>query len=231
MAPLLRWAVTLEAYGLDELAEAGRSVVFAANHSSHLDTPVLLTTLPASRRRTTVVAVAPGYFSSWWRAAGAAVAFSSTVRRRAEAVLRRGGSVVIYPEQTRSDDGYLASFGPAAAEAALAAGVGVVPVAVRGTYAAMPRGRSWPLRGRTRVSVRYGRELVPGSTETVAGFTQRIEARVRDLLAEDTHTWWAIRSGLPLVAEPPAGSWRRVWEQTQPPASGGRPPRVRVWRD
>jgi len=240
--PLLRRAVSLEVSGLDDLAEAEGPVVIAANHSSHLDTPVLLATLPRARRRRTAVLVAPGYFPSRSRRLGAAVAFSAVVAPvagdparpdpdLAVALLRRGGTVVVYPERTRSADGYLGTFGPGAAELAMQVGVPVVPAALRGTYAAMPRGRSWPLRGRTRVSVRYGGALAPQPEETAAAFTARIEAAVRALLAEDTATWWAAQRGDLAVPEPPPGSWRRIWEQTQPPSSTGRPPRVRVWRD
>lgn len=229
--PLLRRAVRLEVAGLDDLPEVAGPVVLAANHSSHLDTPVLLATLPRARRRRTAVLVAPGYFASRWRRRGANVAFGA-VSHGAVELLRNGGSVVVYPESTRSSDGYLRPFDSAAAELALEAAVPVVPVGLRGTYAAMPRGRSWPLRGRTRVTVRYGRALPAQPGETAAAFTQRIETRVRELLAEDETTWWTTqRTAAVVLPEPPVGSWRRVWEQTQPPRSGGRPARVRVWRD
>lgn len=232
VTPLLRRVVDLEVHGLDDLAGLVGPAVLVANHSSHLDTPVLLATLPRARRRRTAVLVAPDYFRTRWRAGGATLAFSTTYRPTADELLRRGWSVVAYPEETRSDDGYLARFGPSVGELALAAGVPVVPVALRGTYAAMPRGRSWPLRGRTRVSVRYGRALRPAAGETAAAFTARLEARVRELGREDATTWWATQRAADAAApEPPSGSWRRVWEQTQPPRSGGRPLRVRVWRD
>src|SRR5207253_11228969 len=38
-------------------------------------------------------------------------------------------------------------------------GIPVVPIALRGTFAAMPRGRSWPVKGRVPVSVRFGPAL------------------------------------------------------------------------
>jgi 1-acyl-sn-glycerol-3-phosphate acyltransferase len=241
VTPLLRRAVTLEVNGLDGVLEVPGPVVLVANHSSHLDTPVLLATLPAARRRATAVAVAADYFHSWWRGGGATLAFSTVYRQAPAAgpgqggpaeLLRNGWSVVVYPEETRSDDGYLATFGPAAAELALQTGVPVVPVALRGTYAAMPRGRSWPLPGRTRVSVRYGHALRPAVEEAPAAFTRRLEAAVRSLLAEDAGTWWATVCGPdPAAPDPPPGSWRRVWEQTQPPTSAHRPARVPIWRD
>ena len=48
--------------GLEHLGHVEGPVIFAANHASHFDTPVLLTTLPVGVRHRTVVAGASDYF-------------------------------------------------------------------------------------------------------------------------------------------------------------------------
>ena len=47
---------------IEHLRHVEAPVIFAANHASHLDTPLLLTTLPVAFRHRTVVAAAADYF-------------------------------------------------------------------------------------------------------------------------------------------------------------------------
>jgi hypothetical protein len=53
---------------------------------------------------------------------------------------------------------------------------------------------------------------------------------VKQLLAEDAASWWQIRSGKATVPEPPAASWRRIWQQSDPPVKGGKAREVHIWR-
>jgi hypothetical protein len=32
------------------------------------------------------------------------------------------------------------------------------------------------------------------------------------------------------VPEPPTSSWRRIWQQSDPPVKGGKPQQVPIWR-
>jgi hypothetical protein len=128
-------------------------------------------------------------------------------------------------------------------------GVPAVPIALRGTFAAMPRGRRWPRPGRPRVTVRIGRPLHLGAAETVPEFRARLVRAVATLWAEDDLGWYRAlraaaddslalpigsRSVLPTTAsgEPADGHdvapWRRVWEATRPLADDGA---RRVWTD
>ncbi len=180
LQPLFRSQVRTRVEGLDILQRIEGPVIFVANHASHLDTPLILLSLPDEwRRRTAVAAAADYFFDTWWRAVGSSLFFNTfPIDRRGGMmaatpgeVLADGWSLVIFPEGTRSTDGWMGTFRMGAAFLAKEHGVPVVPVAHRGTFAAMPRGQDWPARGRRQLTIRFGEPLVAGP--------ERVGARVR----------------------------------------------------
>ena len=235
---VMRNELSVEAYGLDELRHLAGPAVLVANHASHLDTAVLLSTLPRKRRRRTAVGIVGDYFfESWLRSSASAIAFNTfPIERKgaptdtAAGLLARGWSVVAFPEGTRSRDGFMRPFQMNAAELAVESQVPVIPVGILGTYAAMPRGSYWPLAGRPRVSIRYGTPILPGPGVTPQEFAPTILEAVKQLLAEDAASWWQTQRGTVEIAEPPAARWRRIWLQSDPPVKGGKPPEVQIWR-
>jgi 1-acyl-sn-glycerol-3-phosphate acyltransferase len=242
LAPLLRSQVAPHVGGLDVLDGLTPPVIFVANHSSHLDTPLILCSLPGPwRRRTAVAAAADYFFDTWWRAAGSAVVFNTfPIERRGGSLsstpgdlLRDRWNVVVFPEGTRSTDGWVGRFHLGAAWLAAEHAVPVVPVAIRGSFAAMPRGSGWPRPGRLPVSVRFGRPVHPEPDEPARSFAPRVRAALAELLDEDAGTWWRARrraaSGqTPDPAGPAVAPWRRVWEQSELPVeSTAREP---LWR-
>jgi 1-acyl-sn-glycerol-3-phosphate acyltransferase len=241
LEPVFRSQVRTRVEGLDVLDRIDGPVIFVANHASHLDTPLILLSLPdAWRRRTAVAAAADYFFDTWWRAVGSSLLFNTMpIDRRGGSmaatpgeVLDDGWSLVIFPEGTRSPDGYVGTFRMGAAYLAVQHGVPVVPIAHRGTYAAMPKGVNWPLSGRRQLTVRFGAPLVPGEGESVRDFAPRIRSAVAELLDEDDTDWYAARlraasGATPDPSGPEVSEWRRVWEQTRSPeVDDGR---VRAW--
>ncbi len=220
-------------------------MIFVANHASHLDTPLILLSLPDEwRRRTAVAAAADYFFDTWWRAVGSAMVFNTfpidrrggTMATTPGDLLDEGWSLVIYPEGTRSKDGWVGRFQLGAAYLATRHGVPVVPIAHRGTFAAMPRGQNWPSRGRRQLTLRFGEPLCPGEASRPREFAPRIRSAVGALLDEERTTWWeaqqrAARDATPDPSGPDIAPWRRVWEQTATltaPSPTGR--RLRAWR-
>ena len=114
--------------------------------------------------------------------------------------------------------------------------VPVIPVAHRGTFAAMPRGQGWPSPGRRPVTVRFGEALRPEPDESARDFAPRIRDAIGALLDEDNTSWWEARrrvaSGTtPDPSGPDVAQWRRVWTQSAPPrVSGSTGPRRSRWR-
>lgn len=222
--PVLRAGLRLDVGGLEEVTGLSGPVVFVANHASGLDTALVLEALPVRRRmRTGVAGSGTDLGEGVWRAGDSAAD-----------VLDAGWSVLMFGDGEPSADGYPGDFTPYAATLAIEHRVPVLPVGIRGSFAAMPRGEAWPRRTRTRVSVRFGPPLVAVGEESAAAYTERIAAAVRQLIAEDETTWWQSRRPADpapdAVAPPPPGSWRRIWEQSQSPRPGGQAKRPKIWR-
>lgn len=244
LEPLMRSQVRRRVEGLDVLSRLEGPVIFAANHASHLDTPLILLSLPDEwRRRTAVAAAADYFFDTWWRAVGSAIVFNTfPIDRRGGSmattpgeVLADGWSLVIFPEGTRSKDGWVGRFQLGAAYLAVEHGVPVVPVAHRGTFAAMPRGQGWPSGGRRQLTIRFGEPLHPAPGDSARTFAPRIRDAVAALLDEDRSTWWEARrrassGATPDPAGPAVAQWRRVWEQTEPVRADPNETPLRPWR-
>jgi 1-acyl-sn-glycerol-3-phosphate acyltransferase len=242
LKPLV-WSQTRPSvHGLEHLDRLAGPVLFVSNHASHLDAPLILCSLPpAWRTRTAVGAARDYFFDARWRALGTALVFSTFPVDRhggggtvtASQLLDEGWSLVLFPEGTRSADGWMHRFRHGAAHLALTSQVPVVPIAIRGSYAAMPKGRSWPRPGRPRISVRFGPPVWPEGDATHPEVTRRLVAAVARLWDEDETDWYASlrrsASGgsAPVPTGPQASGWRRVWESSRPLPRGERRP---AWR-
>jgi 1-acyl-sn-glycerol-3-phosphate acyltransferase len=200
------WSQTAPAVeGTSYLNEVRGPVVFVANHSSHLDTPLILGSLPPRfADRVAVGAAADYFFDTRWRAVTTALLFnafpverygSRRLRSLASDLIDDGWSLLIYPEGTRSEDGWMNPFRIGAAYLCVTKGIPVVPIALCGSYAAMPRGRNWPKPGRPRITIRYGRPLHPAADEKPGDFRRRMTEAVVRLAAEEQLGWYgALRA-------------------------------------
>lgn len=246
LAPLLRAETQPVVSGLDVLESLRPPVIFVANHASHLDTALLLCSLPeAWRRRTTVAAAADYFFDVWWRAVGSTLAFNTfPIDRRAGSLtatpaglLDAGWNMVVFPEGSRTPDGWMQRFRPGAAYLSVEHDVPVVPIGLRGSFAAMPRGRGWPVPGRPPVHIRYGPPMRAVEGEDLRDYARRMQRAVCTLIDEDETTWWeSLRRREDEVPrrERPRAEWRRIWEASQPPpppaGSGPSGPSGTAWR-
>ena len=183
-----------EILGVEHLAWLEGPVIFVANHSSHLDTPVLLRSLPPGWRRGTLVAAAVDYFYSR-RSLAAAVSLTFgtvPVERRGRRpgsdtnglmgdLVADGWNLVVFPEGTRSRDGSMGVMRLGAARLAAAHSVPLVPVHIRGTHEAMPPGRRWMVRperrgpwGRHTIRVRFGPPIRVAPTDAALEAMERV---------------------------------------------------------
>ena len=239
LRPLVWNETAPRVFGLDNLEGLEGPVLFVSNHTSHLDATLILTTLPRRwRERTATGAAADYFFDTWWKSIATALVYNAfpidrSGRGRGTASARQmladGWSLIVFPEGTRSPDGWVQRFRTGAARLAIEHRVPVVPIAIRGAFAAMPRGRSWPRPGRLPISVRYGEPILPREGDDHRALTQRMYQAVASLFDEDRSTWWeaqvrAARGDTPSLSGPAGPRWIRVWEAYRPlPRRGPRP--------
>ncbi len=210
----------------DEVLELVRPpVIFVANHSSHVDTPLLLAVLPTRFRHNTVVAAAADHFFDrrWkahlWALALAAIPIErQRVNRRsadlAAELIEDGWNLLIYPEGSRSPDGWFGEFRAGAAYLAKRTGCPVVPVHVDGTFRILPRDGDRLRRSPTRVT--FGTPLHPSSDEDARHLGARIEQALALLADECGSDFWSARrraasGSTPSPRGPDASAWRRAW--------------------
>ena len=211
--------------GVDRLDGVDGPVVFAANHASHIDTPLLLTSLPDRFRHRTVVAAGADYFfDKRWKAALWSFSINAVPIERVRVsprsirsisdIVADGWSVVIFPEGGRSPDGWGQEHRPGPAWLAERTGVPVVPVHLEGTRRILPRGGG-KLRPST-TAVTFGAPLRALDGEDARTFAARIEQAVAELADEQADGWWTARrraanGATPSLTGPAAGAWRRTW--------------------
>ena len=242
--PLVAGLARPERRGLDRLTDLDGPVIFAANHHSHVDAGLLITSLPEPHRHQVFAGAAADYFfDKRLKATASALVLNaipidrSKVSRRsadqAAELIDDGWSMVIFPEGGRSPDGWGQPFRGGAAYLAIRCGVPVVPVHLAGTGRVLPKGQSRPRPSRTVVT--FGRPLSAAEGERSQALNQRIEEAVSALADEATTDWYSARrraaaGATPSLSAPQAGIWRRSWA-----VSARRRPRrtsmVKPWPD
>jgi 1-acyl-sn-glycerol-3-phosphate acyltransferase len=164
--------------------------VVVANHSSHADTAVLLAALPPTARPVFAAAADYWFDDPMRRCVATSLAGVLPVARSggnayagllaaARPALRAGRTVVIYPEGTRSTDGHIGDFRSGAVQLARDCGVPIVPVAVLGTAAVLPKNGHYR---RGAMQVRIGTPVDP-QRASAAG----LRARVLELAGHPVH--------------------------------------------
>ncbi len=158
LLPLTRMFAWSTVEGLDHLPATTEPVVYAANHQSHMDGPVILAALPANRRRRVATAAAKEFFAahfhpeqfSWRQRATSSLNYylgsllfnvfplpqreTGTHRaiRYLGDLLGDGNSVLIFPEGRRTNTGEISRFKPGIGMIAARLQVPVIPVRIYG---------------------------------------------------------------------------------------------------
>ncbi|HEX8924298.1 MAG TPA: lysophospholipid acyltransferase family protein [Terriglobales bacterium] len=188
--------------GLENI-DPTKPYIFAANHLSYLDTPVLFIGLPMQFRIMANANLFKIPFMGWHlRHSGQIPVERENARSSmrslmaASKTVREGMSLVVFPEGGRTHDGHLQPFLNGAFFAAIRAGVSVVPATLIGTYEALPRG-TWVLRP-------HRLKLVIGKPIPTESYTPRqmdeLGAKVKAAISE---TYYG-ESSLKPPAEQPA---------------------------
>ncbi|MBM3775985.1 MAG: 1-acyl-sn-glycerol-3-phosphate acyltransferase, partial [Acidobacteria bacterium] len=187
---LLLWlsGVKVHLEGLENIGSEGR-FVFAANHLSLLDTPLVLACVPVQFRffaKQTLFRIP--LMATYLRRSGHLPVTRGDPRtavrllsQGARLVGEQGVSVLLFPEGTRSTSGELQEFKEGAAYVAIQAGLPVAPIGIAGTREVLPIGS---LRIRPgHVWVRLGQPIPTQGLEMRdrTALTGRIRAAVLEL--------------------------------------------------
>ena len=202
--PLTRLFAHARVSGQEHLASLRGPVIFAPNHQSHLDTPLILSALPARYRYRIAVAMWKEYFDAHFSPKRhtrferfrdsltyglVALFFNAFPIPQTEAGARQSlryigdlvnenWSILFFPEGGRTEAGEIQPFQPGVGLIAGRLGVSVVPIRLRGVEKVLHRHAHWPRPG--RVQIAFGAPLhLKG--EDYGALAKRVEEAVRAL--------------------------------------------------
>ena len=149
--------VRVRVTGLEYL-EAGRSYVFAANHQSIYDIPILFGSIPFQLRIVAKQSLGRIPFMGWHlRRAGHLLVDrrrpGADIVQKMRRLVGESSSLIVFPEGTRSVDGTVGRFKKGPFLVAVDAGLPIVPVSVAGSRHAMKKGRLMVCPGEVQVTV------------------------------------------------------------------------------
>ncbi|TAK17360.1 MAG: hypothetical protein EPO35_03235 [Acidobacteria bacterium] len=191
--PLSSYYARVGVEGVEHLSALTGPVIFAANHQSHFDTPVILKALPARFRRSLAVAMWKEFFDEGATRRVlyylAALVFNGFPLAQREGATRQtlryigglvdaGQSILIFPEGKRTEAGEINRFRPGIGMLGARLHIPVVPVRLVGVDRVLHR--SWKRPRRGEVTVRFGAPMTLESAE-YAALAGRVEAAVRAL--------------------------------------------------
>ena len=204
LLPLTRLFARMTVDGLEHLEAVQGPVVFASNHQSYMDTPVILAALPPTRRYDVATAMAKEFFTPFFHPAGHSrrarftnglnyylvTAFFNAfplpqresgtrqALRYAGELIGAGSSLIIFPEGRRTSGGEVDRFQAGAAMLATRLDVPVVPVRLRGLDTVWGVGQRMVVPG--PVQVRFGPHLRLADAD-IGTLARRLEEAVKAL--------------------------------------------------
>ena len=204
LLPLTRVFAWITVEGLQNLRDVKGPVIFAANHQSHMDGPVILAALPGKLRRRVAIAMAKEFFKAHFFPEGysrgkrfirsleyylSAAVFNTFPLPQREAGARQtlryvgelissGLSLLIFPEGKRTDHGEIAPFRPGVGMMASRLNVPVIPVRLEGIDRVLHQ--TWKMAKPGPVKVIFGAPMHLSGDDYV-DLTAQVETAVRKL--------------------------------------------------
>jgi long-chain acyl-CoA synthetase len=204
LLPLTRVFAHIWVSGRENLARLRGPVIFAVNHQSHMDVPVVLAALQARWRYRVAPAMSKEFFDAHFHPERhtwteryinsllyglATFVFNAFPIPQREAGTRQsirymgelteeGWSILIFPEGDRTEHGEIHRFRPGVAMMAAHLRVPVVPVRLKGLERVLHRTAKWPRRG--AVEVKFGEPMFLQG-DSYAALAKQVEEAVREL--------------------------------------------------
>jgi long-chain acyl-CoA synthetase len=202
--PIGRLFAWVRVEGLEHLTNLKGPVIFAANHQSHFDVPVILRALPSRWRYNVSPAMSKEFFAAYFHPEGrtfperfrawrlyalSALFFNAFPLPQREAGARdtlryigelasAGTSILIFPEGKRTDKGEIYPFQPGVGMIAAKVGLPVVPVRLAGLEKILHKDARMAVPG--RATVRFGAPLSLQGDD-YALLARQVEEAVREM--------------------------------------------------
>jgi len=199
--PLVRIFMRARISGREHLASLRGPVVFAPNHQSHLDTPLILSALPTGYRYKVTPVMWKEYFDAHFSPERhtryerlrdsvlyrlVALFFNAFPIPQTQAgagqslrylgdLVSENWSLLFFPEGERTETGEIKTFQPGIGLIAARLGIPVVPIRLRGVEKVLHRGARWPHPG--PVELKFGPPLELKGKD-YAALAKRVEEAV-----------------------------------------------------
>ena len=169
-----------------ERLDRTRSYVFAANHQSIYDIPIVFASLPLQLRIVAKDSLGRFPFLGWhlWRTGHLLVDRQNPgpgILKKMSRLIRGARSLVVFPEGTRSGDGSVARFKGGIFLLAIDAGLPVVPISIARSRFVMLKGRLMTCPGDVTITVH---DPIPTDGIT-RGQAREFAERVREIVRRD----------------------------------------------
>jgi 1-acyl-sn-glycerol-3-phosphate acyltransferase len=169
---------------------AEQSYVFASNHQSTYDIPVLFWTMPHQLRIIAKASLGSFPFLGWHlRRAGHLLVDRDNpgagVLKKMRRMIGQGASLIVFPEGTRSRTGRVARFKGGVFLLAIESGLPIVPISVSGSRHVMLKGRLMTEPGDVDVTVHEPIPTVGLTREDARALADRVQAVVASAVVAD----------------------------------------------
>ena len=181
-AILATTGVRVQVSGLEHL-QPGRSYVFAANHQSIYDIPIVFTSIPWQLRIVAKESLGRIPFMGWHLHRAGHLLVNrrnpgADIVEKMARLVRDGSSLIVFPEGTRSADGVVGRFKKGSFAVAVDAGLPVVPVTITGSSHVMKKGRLMVCPGQVQLVVHPPVPTAGIARDQVLSLADRVRAAV-----------------------------------------------------
>ena len=178
--------------GLENI-DKSKNYIFASNHSSSLDIPLMLGYIPFWIVPISKIELKWIPFLGWAMQMGGHVFIDRRNHEKAMAslkslkasLIKRPRSILLFPEGSRTDDGQLKQFKSGGLSIAIETGIPVVPVAIHGTFESLNRS-SWHFKNQM-LFIKVGKPIDTQkyTNNDRKNFANLVHDRVRELKNEN----------------------------------------------
>jgi 1-acyl-sn-glycerol-3-phosphate acyltransferase len=174
--------VRVRVTGLEHV-DASKSYVFAANHQSIYDIPIVFTAIPLQLRIVAKESLGKIPFMGWHLHHSGHLLVDRKnpgpgIVEKMKRLVNEAHSLIVFPEGTRSVDGTLGRFKKGSFVVAIDAQLPVVPVSVVGSSHVMKKGRLMVCPGDVTVTIHPPIPTAGVTREDVRAFAERVRAVV-----------------------------------------------------